>query len=44
MIYALEWFDIKRSNKVDLIRYHPNIIHKDYEAIEDIQSQHTLDV
>ena len=44
MIYAMEWFEIKKSNKFDLIRYHPNIIHKDYEAIEDLRSQHRLDV
>ena len=44
MVYALEWFDINKKNYIDLIKYHPNIIYKDYEEIENLQSQHNLDI
>ena len=45
MIYALEWFDIPKSNKFDLtlIKYHPNITINDYEKVMNIENQQFMD-
>ena len=43
MIYAVEWFKIKKNSKFELIKFHPNITNEDYEKLESLKSQHTLD-
>ena len=38
MIYALEWYDIPRSAKPDLIEFHPYLTDEDYEKVYYIKS------
>ena len=43
MIYALEWYDIPRSIKPDLIEFHPYLNEDDYEKLYYIKSQHNIE-
>ena len=44
MIYALEWYDIPRSAKTDLIEFHPYLNEEDYEKLEYIKQQHFMEL
>ncbi len=44
MIYALEWYDIPRSAKPDLIEFHPYLNDDDYEKLYYIKSQHMMEL
>ena len=44
MIYALEWYDIPRSAKTDLIEFHPYLSEGDYEKLEYIKQQHFMEL
>ena len=44
MIYALEWYDVPRSAKVDLIEFHPYLTDDDYEKLYYIRSQHMMEL
>ena len=35
---------LNKANKFELIQFHPNINSQDYEKLESLQSQHTLDI
>jgi len=38
MIYALEWYDVPRSAKADLIEFHPYLTEDDYEKLYYIKN------
>ena len=38
MIYALEWYDVPRSAKADLVEFHPYLTEGDYEKLYYIRS------
>ena len=44
MIYALEWYDVPRSLKQDLIEYHPYLVEDDYEKLYYIKQQHLIEL
>ena len=44
MIYALEWYDIPRSAKTDLIEFHPYLTEEDYEKFYYIKKQHLTEL
>lgn len=44
MIYALEWYDIPRSAKPDLIEFHPYLNEEDYEKLYYVKSQHMMEL
>ena len=44
MIYALEWYDVPRSAKPDLIEFHPYLTDDDYEKLYYIKSQHFTEI
>lgn len=44
MIYALEWYDVPRSAKTDLIEFHPYLTEDDYEKLYYIKSQHSIEL
>lgn len=44
MIYSLEWYDIPRSCKTDLIEFHPYLTDDDYEKLYYIKYQHLLEL
>ena len=43
MVYALEWYNIKKSNSLDLVKYHPNITVEDYQRVLKLENQHIID-
>mmetsp|Transcript_5676 Transcript_5676/g.4891 ORF Transcript_5676/g.4891 Transcript_5676/m.4891 type:complete len:94 (+) Transcript_5676:19-300(+) len=43
MVYALEWFNIKKNNMLDLAKFHPNITVEDYKRVQDLENQHIID-
>ena len=44
MIYALEWYDIPRTAKTDLVEFHPYLNEDDYESLYYIKSQHFMEL
>jgi len=38
MIYALEWYDVPRSAKTDLVEFHPYLTEDDYEKLYYIKN------
>lgn len=44
MIYALEWYDIPRSAKQDLVEFHPYLTGDDYEKLYYIKQQHLIEL
>lgn len=40
MIYALEWYDVPRNCKADLIEFHPYLTEADHERLYYIKTQH----
>jgi len=44
MIYALEWYDIPRSAKADLVEFHPYLTGDDYEKLYYIKQQHLVEL
>jgi len=44
MIYALEWYDVPRSAKIDLVEFHPYLTDDDYEKLYYIKSQHMVEL
>ena len=44
MIYALEWYDIPRSAKTDLIEFHPYLSVTDHAKLFYIKEQHTIEL
>ena len=44
MIYALEWYDIPRTAKTDLVEFHPYLNEDDYEKLYYIKSQHMIEL
>ena len=44
MIYALEWYDIPRSAKPDLIEFHPYLTEDDYSQLYYIKQQHLIEL
>jgi len=44
MIYALEWYDVPRSAKQDLIEFHPYLTEDDHEKLYYIKSQHFIEL
>ena len=44
MIYALEWYDVPRSAKADLVEFHPYLTVEDYEKLYYIKNQHLIEV
>ena len=38
MIYALEWYDVPRSAKADLVEFHPYLTEGDHEKLYYIKS------
>ncbi|CAI2382051.1 unnamed protein product [Moneuplotes crassus] len=43
MVYALEWFNIKKNNSLALVKYHPNITNRDYQKALDLENQQIID-
>lgn len=44
MIYALEWYDIPRSAKTDLIEFHPYLTVSDHAKLFYIKEQHMIEL
>lgn len=44
MIYALEWFDIPRSAKTDLIEFHPYLTVADHQRLFYVKEQHMIEL
>ena len=44
MIYALEWYNVPRSAKMDLIEFHPYLNEDDYESLYYIKQQHWIEL
>lgn len=44
MIYALEWYDVPRSAKTDLVEFHPYLTEDDYEKLYYIKNQHFIEL
>ena len=44
MIYALEWYDIPRSAKADLIEFNPYLNEEDHEKLYFIKQQHLMEL
>ena len=44
MIYALEWYNVPRSAKMDLIEFHPYLTGDDYESLYYIKQQHWIEL
>ena len=44
MIYALEWYDVPRSAKADLVEFHPYLTDEDYEKLYYIKHQHFIEI
>ena len=44
MIYALEWYDVPRSAKADLVEFHPYLTEDDYEKLYYIEQQHFIEL
>ena len=44
MIYALEWYDVPRTAKADLVEFHPYLTEDDYEKLYYIKNQHMVEL
>ena len=44
MIYALEWYDVPRSAKADMVEFHPYLTQLDYEKLYYIKNQHITEL
>ena len=43
LVYALEWFDVKKNDLTTLVKFHPSITVADYQKIDNIDSQNFID-